>query len=91
MSHKSHGAPSRSHLSSHERSIHEGERFYCDECNYQGSRMGDINKHKAGVHSNVECQYEHCDHKTTGRRRKSLMKDHIKTKHTYTIKNEDQT
>ena len=56
---------SRSGLSYHKRSKHEGVRYECDQCDHSFSDSSNLNKHKQSKHEGLKYECNQCDYKAT--------------------------
>jgi hypothetical protein len=57
--------------------IKEGEIFYCDQCNYQTGRKGDLRKHRQSKHEGVayacgKCEYQPKDRSSLRKHQKAV-------------------
>ena len=55
----------------------EGETFYCDQCNYQTGRNGDLRKHRQSKHEGVtyacgKCEYQPKDRSSLRKHQKAV-------------------
>ena len=60
------------------KSVHEGKRFPCSQCEYKATQKGNLQKHIKSVHEGQISPCSHCGNRYTDR--SSLMR-HIKTVH----------
>jgi hypothetical protein len=56
----------------------EGEFFYCDQCDYQTGRKGDVRKHQQYKHEGVRYACGQCEYQTKDR---SSLRKHQKAVH----------
>ena len=70
---------SKNSLKLHQTSQHNiGEKFQCDQCDYQTAYKDALNIHVGTVHENVRYQCEQCDYRAT---QKSALNIHIRAQH----------
>ena len=55
----------------------EGEIFYCDQCNYQTGRKGDLRKHRQSKHEGItyacgKCEYQPKDRSSLRKHKKAV-------------------
>ena len=66
----------------HYRSVHEGIKYPCDQCDYQATDSGNLQRHIQSKHECIKYPCNQCDSKLT---RRSHLKSHIKAKHSGNI------
>ena len=49
-------------LQKHMKSVNEGEKFLCTQCDYQANWRGDLCKHMKSVHEGQQFQCTHCEY-----------------------------
>ena len=57
----------KDHLVQHHRSIHEGIKYPCNQCDYQATEKAKLRQHIAGKHSDTILQCELCGYQTKWR------------------------
>lgn len=67
-----------SYLKTHIKSIHEGKRFKCNQCDYRASKKGNLLKHISTVHGVDRYPCTKCDYKAT---QKANLQRHIDSVH----------
>lgn len=68
----------KGHLQTHIKSVHEGLKFQCPQCEHKATRERNLHMHIKSVHEGLKFQCPHCDHKAT---QNSSLKEHIKSIH----------
>ena len=66
----------------HYRSVHEGIKYSCNQCDYQATTQGHLHTHIAGKHSNKIFKCDHCDYWTKWR---TDYNKHKRTAHAMTV------
>ena len=72
---------SSSHLNRHTKSVHEGNKYPCDECNFAAARADTLREHIQVIHERVK--NFHCDQCDYSATRKAALNRHISHKHVY--------
>ena len=68
------------HLSTHIKSIHEGVKFPCNQCDYKATQKGNLMTHIKSRHQGVIFPCNLCDYKAT---QKSNLMTHITFRHQF--------
>lgn len=66
------------YLKTHIKTIHEGKRFKCNQCDYRASKKGNLIKHISTVHGIDRYPCTKCDYKAT---QKANLQRHIDSVH----------
>ena len=75
-------------LTVHTSSVHDGQRFSCDMCDYSCRYKGDLNVHKRVVHEGLKISCTECDYSTD---RKYKLKNHMRNKHEIDITKQEES
>ena len=62
----------------HNKSVHQGVRYACDQCDHQATRTDSLNEHILAKHEGVKYPCSQCDHQASTQ---SNLTVHIKSKH----------
>ena len=68
----------RSHLSQHRESVHEGVKFPCNQCDYQATQQTSLNIHIKSKHEGIKFACKQCDYQAA---HPSTLTKHIQSKH----------
>ena len=60
------------------KSIHEGIKYACYQCDYQSGYQSDLTKHNQAKHAGIKYACEQCDYRATSQ---NTLTKHIKRKH----------
>ena len=71
------------HLSKILRSIHQGIKYPCDQCDYKATQKGDLLTHLKSIHEGVKYPCDQCDYKAT---QKCHLLTHSNSKHHRKVK-----
>ena len=66
----------------HYRSKHEGIRYPCNQCTYQATQKGDLQKHIQAKHEGIKHPCNQCDYQATTQ---GNLQSHITAKHSDNI------
>ena len=69
---------SSSHLQTHIRSVHEGVKYPCDQCNHKASTSTNLHRHMKSVHDGVKYPCDQCNYKAA---RIDYLQKHKKSIH----------
>merc|ERR1711884_758069 len=65
-------------LQTHIKSVHEGQKFQCPQCEYKATRKGHLQTHIKSVHEGQKFHCPQCEYKAT---RIDSLQRHIKSVH----------
>ena len=68
---------SRQALRYHIRSLHDGIRLSCDQCNYETSQQSNLKRHKETEHELIKYSCDQCEYRGSS----CALRNHVKTKH----------
>ena len=54
-------AATKGSLAQHQRSVHEGKKYPCRECDHQATSKSDLNKHQRAIHEGKKYPCRACD------------------------------
>ena len=62
----------------HQKSVHDGVKYPCKNCNYQATTMKNLKRHKKSVHDGVKYPCKICSYEAA---QKGHLKEHQKSVH----------
>ena len=71
------------YVTNHVKTVHEGLRYPCDQCDYQGNSMQSLRKHIQSSHEGIKYECEHCNKKLAT---PACVRRHIRSVHLEKIK-----
>ena len=78
MVHCSDKATQEDYSLTHKRSVHEGVKFSCDQCNYKAKWKSSLRKHIKSIHEGVKFPCNQCEYKAT---KNDTLLTHIRSVH----------